>query len=92
MHRIRLKIVGFAVLAFIAAALSIKALWPTKPQAQPAAQEKTNKRAERLYRMAKLQKEKADSSNSREYFTVIAFCRNIIERYPDTPQARKAKR
>lgn len=97
-----LKIAGIAV-SVLAVIVVAKIFWPaeTKPATEitseiqakaPKAveQQQPDARAERLYEMALLQKETAESSPE-NYEMVLVSCWHIIRRYPDTPQAEKAK-
>ncbi|MHC4155681.1 MAG: hypothetical protein ACYST6_12265 [Planctomycetota bacterium] len=99
MKRIRVKIVAVVVLV-LAAGVLVKVFWPTRTQDVPppelqkselAEDEKESQEAERLYQMAALQKERAGPSAEGDYMMVVASCRQILERYPDSPQAEKAR-
>jgi hypothetical protein len=56
-------------------------------------QEKPTQRVEKLYQKALLQKEKiANSANPNvNYEEMASYCQKILERYPDSPQAEKAR-
>jgi hypothetical protein len=66
---------------------------PTKPKRPKTIRQETlnHQRAENLYQVALLQKEKSINSPNMNYEMVIGCCRQILERYPDSPQADKAK-
>jgi len=103
MKTLRLKIAGIGILS-TAVIVLVGVFWFSKPQSKQAAKSPkpgqpatvtattengTNQRAEKLYQMA-LRKKNAGGSSERKYHIVAGYCRQILELYPDSPQADKA--
>ena len=91
-----LKIAGIAVLVVVAVAvLLVGVFWSSEPESQEViasaeAGRIAPTKAERLYQMA-LREKNAGGSSERKYQIVAGCCRQILELYPDIPQADKAR-
>jgi len=94
------KITVAAVL-ILAVVITAKVFWPRSPESsitesparanqQQTQQNRPRPSAEELYQTALLHKEPGDSVH-RDFRLVVAYCRQILEEYPESPQAEKAR-
>lgn len=75
----------------LAVVISAAVFWPTQREETGnnlAGRQKPS--AEELYKTALLHKEPGDSP-ARNYRIVVDCCRQILEEYPDSPEAEKAR-
>jgi hypothetical protein len=95
----KLKIVAVVGLTLVACIL-VKIFWPAETvqvvqpeekKTQIVKQEKSSPEAEKLYKMATLQKERPIPSQGTDYRMMIACCQRILQEYPQSPQAESAK-
>ncbi len=96
MKTLSLKI-AVSVVLILAVSVLVWVFWPTETKHTveltvpiETTAEKINPRAEELYQTALNQKD-ASYSAARKYRIMTQSCRYIIERFPNSPQAEKAR-
>jgi hypothetical protein len=95
--------IGAAAAFVLAAVITARVFWPPKatritpstdigPQSseQKTARQEPLTESEELYQMALLHKESPSPSRTMDYRMMAACCRQILQEYPDSPEAEKA--